>query len=56
MKVEEAKRIIRDQPKGNIFERLEAIRVALCVLGDDADTDMIIEWATHSDGESGGLA
>lgn len=48
MKVEEAKRIIREQPKGNIAERLEAIRIAILVLGDDADEDMIQEWARHS--------
>lgn len=47
MKVEEAKKIIREQPKGNIAERLEAIRVAVLILGNDADEDMIREWAEH---------
>ena len=37
MTVEEAKKIIREQPKGNIAERLEAIRTAVAILGDDAD-------------------
>ena len=47
MKVEEAKRIIREQPSGNVAERLEAIRIAVLILGDDADEDMIMEWAEH---------
>ena len=47
MKVEEAKRIIREQPKGNVAERLEAIRIAVLILGDDADEEMIMEWAGH---------
>ena len=48
MKIEEAKRIIREQPKGNIAERLEAIRIAILILGDDADEDMIQEWARRT--------
>ena len=47
MKVDEAKRIIREQPMGNIAERLEAIRIAVKQLGKDADADMIREWAEH---------
>lgn len=47
MKIDEAKRIIREQPKGNVAERLEAIRIAVLILGDDADEDMIREWAEH---------
>lgn len=47
MKIEDAKRIIREQPRGNIAERLEAIRIAVKQLGKDADEDMIREWAEH---------
>ena len=47
MKIDEAKRIIREQPKGNVAERLEAIRIAVLILGDDADEDMIRDWAEH---------
>lgn len=47
MKIEDAKRIIREQPRGNIAERLEAIRIAVKQLGNDADEDMIREWAEH---------
>ena len=50
MKIEEAKRIIREQPKGNVAERIEAIRIAVLMLGDDADEEMIREWAERSDG------
>lgn len=53
MKVEEAKKIIREQPKGNIAERLEAIRTAVAILGDDADEDMIREWAEHGPEKEG---
>lgn len=47
MKIEDAKRIIREQPKGNVAERLEALRIAVLILGDDADEDMIRDWAEH---------
>ena len=43
MKIEEAKRIIREQPRGNVAERIEAIRIAVLMLGDDADEEMIRE-------------
>ena len=47
MKIEDAKRIIREQPRGNVADRLEAIRIAVKQLGKDADEDMIREWAEH---------
>ena len=51
MKIEEAKRIIREQPRGNVAERIEAIRIAVLMLGDDADEEMIREWAERSGGD-----
>lgn len=53
MKIDEAKRIIREQPKGNVAERLEAIQIAVQILGDDADEDMIREWAEHGPEKEG---
>ena len=53
MKIDEAKRIIREQPKGNVAERLEAIQIAVQILGDDADEDMISEWAEHGPEKEG---
>ena len=53
MKIDEAKRIIREQPKANVAERLEAIQIAVQILGDDADEDMISEWAEHGPEKEG---
>ena len=53
MKIDEAKKIIREQPKGNVAERLEAIQIAVQILGDDADEDMIREWAEHGPEKEG---
>ena len=39
MKIDEAKKIIREQPRGNVAERLEAIRIAVKQLGKDAEKE-----------------
>ena len=51
MNIEEAKRIIReDTPDGNIAARLEAINIALRVLGKSASMKEIFAWAErHED-------
>lgn len=45
MTEEEAKRIIRDDPHGDVIKRLEAIDVAESVLGDDCTMEDIWKWA-----------
>lgn len=50
MTVQEAKRIIREDPGGNIMARLEAIEVAKEVLGEDLDTGKLHRWADKEDG------
>lgn len=42
---EEAKRIILDDPEGNIIKRMEAIAVARSVLGEDCTMKEIWKWA-----------
>lgn len=42
---EEAKRIILDDPHGNIVKRMEAIAVARKVLGEECTMKDIWEWA-----------
>lgn len=42
---EEAKRIILDDPEGNIVKRMEAIAVARYFLGEDCTMNDIWEWA-----------
>ena len=41
----EAKRIIVDDPGGNIARRLEALEVAYYILGDDCTMEDIWRWA-----------
>ena len=45
MAEEEAKRIILDDPDGNIVKRMEAIVVARRVLGEDCTMKDIWRWA-----------
>lgn len=45
MTTEEAKRIILDDPEGNIVKRMEAIAVAKSVLGEDCTMKEIWRWA-----------
>ena len=49
MTEEEAKRIIRDDPHGDVIKRLEAIDVAESVLGDDCTMEDIWKWAEGGD-------
>ena len=45
MSEEEAKRIILEDPHGNIIQRMEAIAVARSILGEDCTMKDIWEWA-----------
>ena len=45
MTEEEAKRIILDDPAGNIIKRMEAIAVARSILGEDCTMKEIWRWA-----------
>ena len=45
MTEEEAKRIILDDPDGNIIKRMEAIAVARYFLGEDCSMEEIWKWA-----------
>lgn len=45
MTEEEAKEVIRDDPKGDIMKRLEALDVAESVLGIDCTMTEILKWA-----------
>lgn len=49
MTAEEAKRIILDDPDGNIIKRMEAIAVARYYLGDDCTMEDIWRWAEGGD-------
>ena len=42
---EEAKRIILDDPAGNIIKRMEAIAVARSVLGENCTMEEVWRWA-----------
>lgn len=46
---EEAKRIILDDPEGNIVKRMEAIAVARYFLGEDCTMEEIWKWAEGGD-------
>ena len=48
MTEEEAKRIILDDPHGNIIKRMEAIAVARHFLGEDCTMADIWKWAESS--------
>ena len=43
----EAKRVIREDPEGNIIRRLEAIEVAEAVLGEDCTMESVWRWAEN---------
>ena len=45
MSEEEAKRIILEDPHGNIIQRMEAIAVARSVLGENCTMKEIWRWA-----------
>ena len=45
MTEEQAKRVIREDPGGDISARIEAIHVALSVLGQTATMGEIYQWA-----------
>lgn len=47
MTEQEAKAIILHDPHGNVKSRLEAIRVAVKVLGDDCTMSDIWRWAEN---------
>lgn len=47
MTEEEAKRIILEDPHGNIVKRMEAIAVAKSILGEDCTMKDIWEWAEN---------
>lgn len=47
MSVQEAKRVIREDPEGNIARRLEAIEVAEAVLGESCTMKEIWEWVDN---------
>ena len=48
---EEAKAIIREDPKGDVIQRLTAIAVAEQVLGDTCTMEEIWKWADKKDSE-----
>lgn len=45
MTEEEAKKIIRDDPRGDVIQRLTALAVAEKVLGEDCTMSEIWKWA-----------
>lgn len=49
MTEEEAKRIILEDPHGNIVKRMEAIAVARYYLGEDCTMEEIWKWAEGGD-------
>ena len=54
MNVERAKEVIRnDTLTGNVFERLEALKVAQCVLGENATMSDIWRWAENDTDKTG---
>lgn len=46
---EEAKRIILDDPEGNIVKRMEAIAVARFFLGENCTMKEVWKWAEGGD-------
>lgn len=50
MTVQDAKKVIREDPDGNICRRLEAIHTAEMCLGDDCTMADIYKWAEEIDG------
>lgn len=49
MTVKEAKRIIREDPDGNIWKRMEAVAIAETELDPDISTADIYKWAESED-------
>lgn len=49
MTEEEAKKIIRDDPRGDVIQRLTALAVAENVLGEDCTMEEIWKWAEGGD-------
>lgn len=47
MTEEEAKEVIRNDPKGDIIKRLEALDVAESILGDACTMSDIWKWANE---------
>ncbi len=45
MTEQEAKTIIREDPKGDIMKRLEALEIAERILGKDCTLSDIFKWA-----------
>lgn len=45
MTEEEAKKIIRDDPRGDVIQRLTALAVAENALGDNCTMEEIWKWA-----------
>lgn len=48
MTEEEAKKIIRDDPRGDVIQRLTALAVAEKVLGENCTMEEIWKWAEGS--------
>ena len=44
----EAKKIIRDNPNGNIVERMEALVIAEQVLGENYTIEQLWKWAEEN--------
>lgn len=49
MTVREAKKILREDPKGDIMKRIEAIFIAERILGEECTTADIMKWAEEDD-------
>ena len=49
MTVREAKRILREDPKGDIMKRIEAIMIAEKDLGENYATADLYKWAEDDD-------
>lgn len=52
MTKEEAKKILREDPQGNIMKRIEAVFVAERELGDTCTISDIMRWAEEEDEQS----
>ena len=55
MTEEEAKEVSRDDPGGDSISRIEAIHVALRVLGQTATMGEIYRWAERNDDDREGI-
>jgi len=51
--IREAKRILREDPQGNIMKRIEAVFVAEQILGENCSTGDVMKWAEEDDSEQG---